>query len=126
MQRKAGERGLAGRVRFTGPLDEAELAKQMQTSHLLALPSSYEGFGIAYLEGMGYGLPAIGTTGGGAAEIITGGVDGILIQPGDAVTLASCILALAADRRHLLRLSLAARRRFLAHPSWDVSMGEHP
>ena len=123
MQRKAGERGLAGKVGFTGPLDETELAKQMQASHLLALPSSYEGFGIAYLEGMGYGLPAIGTTGGGAAEIITPGVDGILIQPGDTATLVSCLSALGSDRQHLLRLSLAARQRFLAHPSWDVSMG---
>ena len=43
------------------------------------MPSSYEGFGIVYLEGMAFGLPALATTAGGAAEIITSGQDGFLV-----------------------------------------------
>ena len=36
-----------------------ELAARLRGSHLLAVPSSYEGFGIVYLEAMHFGLPVI-------------------------------------------------------------------
>ena len=44
----------------------------------MVVPSSYEGYGIVYREGMAFGLPAIGTTSGGASEIITDGENGYL------------------------------------------------
>jgi glycosyltransferase involved in cell wall biosynthesis len=74
---------LSSQVEFTGPLLEKDLAARLATSHVLAMPSSYEGFGIVYLEGMAFGLPALATTAGGAVEIITSGRDGFLAPPGD-------------------------------------------
>ena len=68
---------------FTGALDQEELASCLANSQVLAVPSSYEGFGIVYLEGMAFGLPALATTAGGAVEIITSGQDGFLVPPGD-------------------------------------------
>lgn len=56
---------LTGVVCFRGILSDSDLAGCMKTSHLLVMPSFYEGFGIAYLEGTGFGLPAIGTNCGG-------------------------------------------------------------
>ena len=56
--------------------------------HLLAVPSSYEGFGIVYLEGMHFGLPAIAGTDGAAKEIITHGQNGFLVRPGNPQALA--------------------------------------
>jgi glycosyltransferase involved in cell wall biosynthesis len=106
-------------VRFSGPLQEQALVDQFQSNHVLVVPSSYEGFGIAYLEGMAFGLPAIASTAGAAGEIITPGLDGFLISPGDSHTLASHLLRLATDRQLLLDLSLAARARFIAHPTWS-------
>ena len=38
---------------------------------VLAVPSLYEAFGIAYLEAMGFGLPVIASSAGGAHELIT-------------------------------------------------------
>ena len=121
IQRQVQDSGLASRVEFLGPLDNARIARRMKDSHLLAVPSSYEGFGIAYLEGMGFGLPAIGTTAGAAGEIITSGVDGYLIPPGDAKTLARTLQELATDRDRLLEMSLAARRHYLKQPTWEQS-----
>jgi glycosyltransferase involved in cell wall biosynthesis len=109
-------------VRFLGPLNSEELAHHFAESQVLAVPSSYEGFGIVYLEGMSFGLPALATTAGAAGEIITHGQDGFLVAPGDSAGLAGCIQRLAEDRERLLAMSLAARRRFLAHPSWQASM----
>lgn len=119
--KKVAELDLHDRVRFSGPLQDQALVEHFQSSHVLVVPSSYEGFGIAYLEGMAFGLPAIATTAGGAGEIITHGRDGFLIPPGDSQALASYLHQLATDRRRLLAMSLAARERFAAHPTWDRS-----
>jgi glycosyltransferase involved in cell wall biosynthesis len=107
------------RILFLGPLGEQALTEQFEASHLLAVPSSYEGFGIAYLEGMGSGLPAIATRAGAAVEIITHGRDGFLIDPGDSQALAGYLRLLANDRQRLLAMSLAARDRFRSHPTWE-------
>jgi glycosyltransferase involved in cell wall biosynthesis len=119
IQRQIDEAGLRGQVEFTGIIEDEQLASRLARSHLLAMPSSYEGYGIVYLEGMAFGLPAVATTGGGAKEIITSGRDGFLIAPGDAGALAGNIRALMDDRDLLLKLSLNAQARFVAHPTWE-------
>jgi glycosyltransferase involved in cell wall biosynthesis len=102
-----------------GSLDKEPLIEKLQQAHVLVVPSSYEGFGIVYLEGMGFGLPAIGTTAGAASEVIEQGKTGYLIAPGDAVSLAKHLQSLAEDRGLLTRLSLNARERYLRQPSWE-------
>ena len=110
------------RISMTGRLPDHELEAAFHAADLLVVPSQYEGFGIVYLEGMGFGLPAIGTTAGGAGELIEEGHNGYLIRPGDAKALAAHLARLESDRDHLLSMSLVARARFEAHPSWENSM----
>ncbi|HNB51504.1 MAG TPA: glycosyltransferase family 4 protein [Anaerolineales bacterium] len=124
LQRKVAQKGWEQQVRFWGRVEDSELFRLAAESHVLVMPSSYEGFGIAYLEGMGFGLPAIGTTAGGAGEIITDGVDGVLIPPEDFRTLAARLRMLHQDRTRVVAMSLAARQRFAKHPSWGESMGQ--
>jgi len=114
----AGRLGLAGLVAWRGHLSDDELAAEMAAAHCLVMPSEYEGFGIVYLEGMGFGLPAIATTAGGAAEIISDGQNGFLIAPDDEAALAERIETLAADRALLARMSEDALARYDAHPTW--------
>ncbi len=111
--------GLEEWVAFTGALAEEEVAGRLAQSHVLAVPSTYEGYGIVYLEGMSFGLPAIATTAGGAREIITHGHDGFLVPPEDPVSLARRLEILLQERERLLAMSLAARKTFLAHPTWE-------
>jgi len=110
------------RARWVGALADDTLATIFCASDVLVVPSQYEGFGIVYLEAMGFGVPAIATTAGAAREIITDGENGFLIVPEDARTLAVRLVALQRDRAQLARLSLAARARFLAQPTWEQSM----
>lgn len=117
--RRLADPALAGRVELTGSLPGEHIATHLAAADALIVPSQYEGYGIAYLEGMAFGLPAIGTTSGAAHEIITDGVDGFLVPPGDAGALVQVLKLLAADRPRLRTLSLAARRRFEAHPTWQ-------
>lgn len=121
VMRQADEPGLRGQVELCGSLSAGDLLKAYATSQVLVLPSQYEGYGIAYLEGMAFGLPGIGTHAGAAAEIISDGQNGLLIQPGSLAELRDALHRLAGDRELLLRLSLAARKRFLAQPTWAES-----
>jgi len=103
-------------------LSDAALRKRFNQSHLLVVPSSYEGFGIVYLEGMGFGLPAIATTAGAAHEIITHGENGLLVPPEEPTVLAEHIYSLGQNRQRLLQMSLAALQRYQKHPTWEQSM----
>ncbi|MBI3162468.1 MAG: glycosyltransferase family 4 protein, partial [Chloroflexi bacterium] len=110
---------LSSFVFLHGSLDQQPLIDLYKQAHVMVVPSSYEGFGIVYLEGMGFGLPAIGTTAGAASEVISHGKDGYLIEPDDAETLASHIHTLASDRELLVKLSLNAVRRYQVQPKWN-------
>jgi glycosyltransferase involved in cell wall biosynthesis len=105
-------------VTFQGPLDHGDLIDHLRKAHVLAVPSSYEGYGIAYLEGMAFGLPAVGTTAGAAGEIITDGLDGFLIRPDDAQGLGARLSALAHDRALLEQMSFNALERYRRQPAW--------
>ncbi len=109
-------------VSWAGSLVESDVANVLRDHHLLVMPSQYEGFGIAYLEAMGFGLPAIGTTAGAAHEIIKHGTNGFLIEPEDAPALARTLRTLAKNRDWLWGLSSNARKHYDAHPEWAHSM----
>lgn len=106
-------------VQFLGTLQKDSLARELRNQDILVVPSSYEGFGIVYLEGMGFGLPAIATTAGAAQEIIRDGETGFLIPPGDAEALAKHLQTLWMDRERLLAMSLAAREHFSHASTWN-------
>jgi glycosyltransferase involved in cell wall biosynthesis len=111
--------GLPTLIQFHGLLEDGQLIEKLKQAHVLVVPSSYEGYGIVYLEGMAFGLPAIGTTGGAASEIITDGETGYLVPPGDAATLAARLAALAADRDLLRWMSFKALERYRSQPAWE-------
>jgi glycosyltransferase involved in cell wall biosynthesis len=114
--------GIASSIRWHGRLPHADLQQLLNTSHLLVVPSTYEGFGIVYLEGMSHGLPAIATTAGAAHELIRDGENGFLIPPQNAAQLAQRLQALINNRHLLTRLSLSALDSLHHHPTWETSM----
>lgn len=124
MREFTASNGLSTTVTFHSPLGKEPLVEKLKQAHVLVVPSSYEGFGIVYLEGMGFGLPAIGTTAGAAGEIIEHGKTGFLIQPGDHGSLAAFISKLSMDRSLLVRLSLNARSRYYRQPAWSQTAGQ--
>jgi glycosyltransferase involved in cell wall biosynthesis len=116
------ERGLRGNVRVEDHVDDRMLADELRAHHVLAVPSWYEGFGIVYLEAMGYGVVPVGTRAGGAAEIVEDGIGGFLVPPGDPPALSAVLHRLAADRAFLGSCARAARNRFAAFPGWEAQM----
>ena len=124
MQKFATDNGLASVVTFHSALDNEPLKQKLKQAHILIVPSSYEGFGIVYLEGMAFGLPAIGTTAGAAGEIIEHQKTGYLIEPNDSTTLATFIAQLASNRSLLTELSLNARKRYIQQPAWNQTASQ--
>ncbi len=115
---------LSSFVLLHGSLDKQPLIEKLKNAHILVVPSSYDRFGIVYLEGMGFGLPAIGTTAGAAGEVTRDGVDGILIQPDDARSLATKLQMMNERRDILVQMSLAARTHYLAQPKWNQTANQ--
>ncbi|MFZ5809964.1 MAG: glycosyltransferase family 4 protein [Chloroflexota bacterium] len=114
--------GLGNRVRIWGSVEDHALVSLYRQAQALVMPSFHEGFGIVYLEAMGFGLPVLATSQGGAAELVTQGENGYLIAPGDVFMLADHLWKWNSDRDELARMGILARRRYLQHPTWDDSM----
>ncbi|WP_224447002.1 glycosyltransferase family 4 protein [Haloprofundus salilacus] len=109
---------IGDRVEFTGRLDDAALATLYERSHLFAMPSTHEGFGIAYVEAMGFGLPVVASGSGGASELVADATNGYLVDPTDSTELTDVVVPLCRNRERLARMGLAALATYDAHPTW--------
>jgi glycosyltransferase involved in cell wall biosynthesis len=108
------ELGLGDRVRFAGSLDDAGLRAHLRAADIFVLPSIHaaEAFGLAMIEAMAAGLPAISTElGTGTSFVNLEGVTGLVVPPGDPIALAGALRALIADPALRRTLGEAGRRR---------------
>ncbi len=109
----------ATKVKTYPASDTHKLRTLFAEQHLLVVPSTYEGFGIVYLEGMAFGLPAIATTSGAAHETICHNRNGFLIEAGNRTALAMHLRELAMDRQKLFEMSKAALHTYQRGPTWE-------
>ncbi len=91
-----------------------------QAADLLLVPSSYEAFSLALVEGAAAGLPLVTADVGVAREVVGHGKGGVIVRPTPTdVGQAIAHLALHPDER--TRMSAAVHRRASAF-SWDASI----
>jgi len=120
LERLTADLGLSDRVRFIGQLPNEQAVARMAESDLFVMPGVEEPFGVAFVEAMATGIPAIGGRGEGGPEDIAAAGEGLLlVGPGDVDELAGVIERLSADRAELRRLGDAARLTVDAHFTWD-------
>jgi glycosyltransferase involved in cell wall biosynthesis len=86
------------------------------------MPFAQEGFGIAALEALGFGLPVIGSSAGGVREFVRHGENGFLVAPGDHESVRRHIEALHHDRGRLIAMGTAAFNTGCAWPSWQQTL----
>lgn len=116
----AARLGVAERVELCGQLDPAAALARTRRATLFAMPSTEEAFGVAYIEAMAGGLPAIGCRGEpGPEEIAMAGDGFVLVPPGDIERLSQRIDELLCDPDRLREASRRARATVAAHFTWE-------
>ncbi len=80
---------------FHGPVSRNRAAEWYRQADVFVLPTLSDGFGITQLEAMSHGLPVITTPCCG--EVVSNGVDGFIVPPRDADTLARLFLRYLAE-----------------------------
>jgi teichuronic acid biosynthesis glycosyltransferase TuaC len=112
--------GVGERVQFCGQLPPAEAIERARRCTLFAMPSTEEAFGVAYIEAMAGGLPAIGCRGEPGPEEIAAAGDGfMLVPPGDIERLTQRIDELLSDPGRLREAGRRARATVAAHFTWE-------
>jgi teichuronic acid biosynthesis glycosyltransferase TuaC len=111
---------VADRVDFHGQLAPAEAIERARECTLFAMPSTEEAFGVAYVEAMAGGVPAIGCRGEPGPEEIAAAGDGmVLVPPGDIERLSQRIDELLSDPHRLREARQRARATVLASFTWQ-------
>lgn len=107
---------LGGNVIFTGFLTDIE--QWLPAIDVFALPSLTEGTPLALLEAMSSGIPVVASSVGGVPDIVKSGINGILVQPGNALEIADAIYMLYENKR--LRIELGSEARITVDTQFSV------
>lgn len=121
-----------GSLDFSDPSDRARAEALFENATCFVMPSKFEPFGMVYVEAAAAGVPSIGTTVGGARDVI-GQAAGLLVDPSDQRALAAAMATLcdpevasrmgsaALERsRHFTWRAVAERILHVLEPSWHV------
>jgi glycosyltransferase involved in cell wall biosynthesis len=87
-RRLANELGVADQVSFAGWVDGAEKERLFRQASIFCLPSYAEGFPMAVIDAITYGIPVVTTPVGGILDVLEAEKDILVFEPGDIATLA--------------------------------------
>ncbi len=125
LRRRVRDDRMDGRVRFSGPQADADLARSYAAADVLVLPSRAESYGMVVAEALARGLPVVAADVGGVPEALGHGADGarpgLLVPPGDPVALREAIRAWLEDADLRVRLRRAARERRESLADWSTT-----
>ncbi|MDT8367432.1 MAG: glycosyltransferase family 4 protein [bacterium] len=102
------ESGVVGKVRFVGFRED--LDDYLGCLDLVIHPALMEGLGVSLLQAAAAGVPIVGTRVGGIPEAVVDGVNGVLVEPGDPVSLARAVVRILTDRDLAAGLGVGGRK----------------
>lgn len=116
---EAADDNVRDRLTLLGPRPLSQIGAILRKHDALVVPSRYENFCNAALEGLACGLPVIGAALGGLRDMIVSGRNGLLFRPREIPALAAA-LAWAIDNQAAIRAMRAEARATAERYSWPV------
>ena len=99
-------------VKSTGRISDEELSDLYGRAWIFCLPSTYEGFGIPYIEAMASGCPVVATENPGAMEVTSNGQLGVIVDDDHLGESLLDLLSSPEQRARLASSGLAAARNY--------------
>jgi D-inositol-3-phosphate glycosyltransferase len=121
LRKRAVELGLAGNIRFVGPMPHGLVPDLYRAADVVVVPSRAESFGLVAAEAQACGTPVVGARIGGLIDVVDDGSTGFLIDGWDPADHAEAVLRLLDDPELAAKMGAAAvvwSRRF----SWDATV----
>jgi D-inositol-3-phosphate glycosyltransferase len=122
LHRLVRELGVAGAVRFFGPMRHEDLSQAYSAADLLVAPSRSESFGLAALEAQACGVPVVAAAVGGLRSMVRDDRSGFLLGDHEPAAYAEAMIRILRDPEAAARLSGEARRQALGF-SWEQTVG---
>ncbi|HET8892612.1 MAG TPA: glycosyltransferase family 4 protein [Gaiellaceae bacterium] len=117
LERYAHELGVVRRCLFVGYQDD--VGRFYEAIDALVLPSANEGTPVSVIEALGARRPAVATRVGGTPDVVRDGIDGFLVEAGDADALAERLAELANDPERREQMGAEGRARVLERYAVD-------
>lgn len=118
LRARTDELGLAHAVTFAGRVDSLEKAVWYRAMDLFVFPSLLEGFGLAVVEAMAAGVPAVVSNRGSLPEVVDDGVTGLVCDVMDRPGFVRRVHDLLADPDRLRAMGALAARTVVARFTW--------
>jgi glycosyltransferase involved in cell wall biosynthesis len=110
--------GLEERIRLIGALDADAVCALLGKADIFALPSRYEGYGMAFAEAMAHGLPIVAARAGAVPETVPPEA-GLLLEPDNVEAFTQALRGLLRDAGLLRRLADGAWAHAQKLPRWE-------
>ncbi|MEO6452947.1 MAG: glycosyltransferase family 4 protein [Ginsengibacter sp.] len=122
--RKSIHKKLSKNIQFVGRLDDRKIKEHILDSHIYVAISHIENSPNSLCEALILGAPCIATNAGGTSNFIEDGNDGILIQDGDAYSMAGAIIEMKEDYDRAINYGINARKKALIRHDKEVIVSD--
>lgn len=99
-------------VKVFGSVSQEKLIELYQQAWVFCLPSSYEGFGVPYIEAMACGTPVVATPNPGALEVLDNGMYGVITELDEIGASINSLLSNEEERRKYVELGLTRSKDY--------------
>jgi glycosyltransferase involved in cell wall biosynthesis len=120
LKRKIKKIGLQKRFVLPGKVEKDQILRFYQEATLFVLPSYHEGFPTVLLEAMSCGLPIVATDVRGIRDILSSGINSIMVPPRAPENLAEAILTIIEDEKLMKTIGENARKTIEEKYTWDT------
>lgn len=110
---------LQQKINITGRVSSSKLIRLYQKADVFVFPSLWEGYGIVLAEAMSHGLPIIATNISAIPEIVTDGVNGILVPPKNTTQLLQAMNTLINDKQLRNKMSIESLKSAGNLNTWE-------